>query len=95
MASALMGAASKDQTVCENKDAFKQWLSEQLQHYNADDEVFLPYILSILEEAESGTQQNDTEVLDSLADILEGLGLDDGSNPSGRIPIIKLAQFHF
>jgi len=42
---------------------------------NADEEVFSPYILSILEEGEGGTDESD--VMESLADILEGLGLDD------------------
>ena len=70
-------------SVIENKDFFRQWLSGKLKYYNADDEVFLPYILSILEEAESdSTESND--VLDSLSDVLEGLGLEEEKENEGK-----------
>ena len=54
-----------------DEGAFPIWLASRLRDLQADDEVFSPYILSILEE-EAGD-----DVLDSLADVLEGLGLDD------------------
>lgn len=80
MASSDVGSSQNkawDQnSVCKDKDSFRKWLSGQLQYYNADDEVFLPYIMSILEEAEDSSSQSD-DVLDSLSDILEGLGLDE------------------
>jgi len=53
---------------------FQSWLSSRLQDLNADDEVFSPYILSILEE---GAGSEEAEVLDNLADVLGGLGLED------------------
>ena len=70
----------------ENKDFFRQWLSGKLKYYNADDEVFLPYIMSILEEAECDSTETD-EVLDSLSDMLEGLGLEDDGKNEGKIDI--------
>jgi len=54
--------------------SFQSWLSSRLRDLHADEEVFSPYILSILEE---GANDSQDEVLDSLADVLEGLGLDD------------------
>jgi len=54
--------------------SFQSWLSTRLRDLHADEEVFSPYILSILEE---GANDSQDEVLDSLADVLEGLGLDD------------------
>ena len=74
---ASSGVGPFQNNKCEDKDSFEKWLSEQLKHYNADDEVFLPYIMSILEETESD------DVLESLSDILEGLGLDDDCNNQG------------
>ena len=68
----------------ESKGAFTTWLSGKLQQYNADDEVFLPYILSILEEAECSSSQSDSDILDSLSDILEGLGLDEDCSNQGE-----------
>ena len=67
----------------ENKDFFRQWLSGKLKYYNADDEVFLPYIMSILEEAECDSAESD-DVLDSLSDVLEGLGLEDEKENEGK-----------
>ena len=88
MASSEVGPAQNkvddEYSLCEDKDSFRKWLSGQLQHYNADDEVFLPYIISILEEAECSSSQSD-DVLDSLSDILEGLGLDEDCNNQGNI----------
>lgn len=63
-------------SAIENKDFFRQWLSGKLKYYNADEEVFLPYIMSIVEEAECDSTESD-EVLDSLSDVLEGLGLEE------------------
>jgi len=83
MASSLEGQSESNSNqqcpLIEDKDFFRQWLSGKLKFYNADEEVFLPYITSILEEADTGTTESD-EVLESLSDILEGLGLDDGGN---------------
>lgn len=59
--------------AADTEGSFPTWLSSRLRDLQADDEVFSPYILSILEEEEGG----DDDVLDSLADVLEGLGLDD------------------
>jgi len=67
---------SETSIVTEDKDFFQKWLTGKLQHYNADDEIFLPYIMSLLEEAEPSSTESD-DVLDSLSDILEGLGLDE------------------
>jgi len=53
-------------------DSFPDWLASRLRDLRADDEVFSPYILSILEEGGG----EDEDVLESLADVLEGLGLD-------------------
>lgn len=79
MASSVVGAShniiAEQSSVNEDKDFFQKWLTDKLQQYNADDEVFLPYIMSILEEAEPSSIESD-DVLDSLSDILEGLGLD-------------------
>ena len=87
MASSLEGQPQSNSnqqcTLIEDKDFFRQWLSGKLKFYNADEEVFLPYITSILEEADTGTTESD-EVLESLSDILEGLGLDDGGNNDGK-----------
>lgn len=72
--------ADQQCSAIENKDFFQQWLSGKLKYYNADDEVFVPYIMSILEEAECDPAQPD-DVLESLSDVLEGLGLEeDGKN---------------
>jgi len=83
MASSLEGLTeiktTEQSTVKEDKDFFQQWLSGKLKYYNADEEVFLPYITSILEEADTGSTQSD-DVLESLSDILEGLGLNEGEN---------------
>jgi len=57
-----------------DEGSFQCWLSTRLRDLQADEEVFSPYILSILEE---GVGDSQDEVLDSLADVLEGLGLDD------------------
>ena len=73
----------KECSVIENKDFFRQWLSGKLKYYNADDEVFLPYIMSILEEAESDSTESD-DVLDSLSDVLEGLGLEEEKENEGK-----------
>ena len=87
MASSLEGQSESNSgqqcPLIEDKDFFRQWLSGKLKFYNADEEVFLPYITSILEEADTGTTESD-EVLESLSDILEGLGLDDGGNNDGK-----------
>jgi len=58
-----------------DEGSFQSWLSTRLRDLNTDEEVFSPYILSILEEA--GDDGDDAEVMDSLADVLEGLGLDE------------------
>jgi len=83
MASSLEGQPESNSngqcSVKEDKDFFRQWLSGKLKFYNADEEVFLPYITSILEETDVGSTESD-EVLESLSDILEGLGLDESGN---------------
>ena len=88
MASSLEGLTeiktTEQSTVKEDKDFFQQWLSGKLKYYNADEEVFLPYITSILEEADTGSTQSD-DVLESLSDILEGLGLNEGENNDGKL----------
>ena len=88
MASSLEGPTeintTEQNTVKEDKDFFRQWLSGKLKYYNADEEVFLPYITSILEEADADSAESD-DVLESLSDILEGLGLDEGDNNDGKL----------
>jgi len=83
MAASLLGSSDDNvDELCngkEDKDFFQNWLSGKLQHHNADEEVFLPYIMSILEDAECSSPQCDEDVLDSLSDILEGLGIDENS----------------
>lgn len=89
MASAVAGSSKKGtHDECDDKDSFRNWLSERLQYYNADDEVFLPYILSILEEADINLQ-NDDEGLDSLSDILDGLGIDSDCCKDNSINLKK------
>ena len=87
MASSLEGLPESNSngqcSVKEDKDFFRQWLSGKLKFYNADEEVFLPYITSILEETDVGSTESD-EVLESLSDILEGLGLDESGNNDGK-----------
>ena len=62
---------------------FEAWLSGRLSEFNADGEVFSSYILGILNDNDS---DSDKEKEDNLADLLEGLGLDDGSpDPCQRI----------
>ena len=87
MAASLLGSSDDNvDELCngkEDKDFFQNWLSGKLQHHNADEEVFLPYIMSILEDAECSSPQCDEDVLDSLSDILEGLGIDENSDNQG------------
>ena len=87
MAASLLGSSDDNvDELCngkEDKDFFQNWLSGKLQHHNADEEVFLPYIMSILEDAECSSPQCDEDVLDSLSDILEGLGIDENSENQG------------
>ena len=88
MASSMAGSpghkVDDKHTAIEDKDFFRQWLSGKLKYYNADDEVFLPYIMSILEEAEGSSTQSD-DVLESLSDMLEGLGLDEEKTEGNKI----------
>ena len=64
-----------------NANDFESWLSGRLSHFNADGDVFSSYILGILDSEES---QEEKET--NLSDLLEGLGLDDGSpEPCERV----------
>ena len=67
--------------MTEHNQEFETWLSDRLGHFNADGDVFSTYIFGILDGDES-TDEKQT----NLCDLLEGLGLDDGSpDPCQRI----------
>ena len=62
-------------------DQFETWLCDKLAQFNADADVFSTYILGILDSEET-PEEKET----NLADLLEGLGLDDGSpDPCQRL----------
>ena len=64
-----------------NSQEFEPWLAERLGHFNADGEVFSSYIFGILDGEETSEEKEE-----NLCDLLEGLGLDDGSpDPCQRI----------
>jgi hypothetical protein len=61
---------------------FESWLSGRLGEFNADGEVFSSYILGILDGDDESVQEKE----DSLVELLEGLGLDDGQpDPCVRV----------
>ena len=67
--------------MTDHTEEFESWLTERLGHFNADGEVFSSYISGILDGDET-SEEKET----NLCDLLEGLGLDDGSpDPSQRI----------
>ncbi len=53
---------------------FETWLTEKLQSLSVDDEVYSPYILSILNDDEEDKEE-------SLTDILEGFDLQKPNSP--------------
>merc|ERR1711935_926081 len=67
--------------MTDHTQEFETWLSDRLGHFNADGEVFSTYISGILDGDETCEEKKD-----NLCDLLEGLGLDDGSpDPCQRI----------
>ena len=67
--------------MADHSQEFEPWLAERLGHFNADGEVFSSYIFGILDGEETSAEKEE-----NLCDLLEGLGLDDGSpDPCQRI----------
>jgi len=67
--------------MTDHTQEFESWLSDRLGHFNADGDVFSTYISGILDGDESCEEKES-----NLCDLLEGLGLDDGSpDPCQRI----------
>merc|ERR1711992_371557 len=67
--------------MADHSEEFESWLSDRLGHFNADGDVFSSYIFGILDGDETNEEKET-----NLCDLLEGLGLDDGSpDPCQRI----------
>jgi len=67
--------------MADHSQGFEPWLADRLGHFNADGEVFSSYIFGILDGEETSEEKEE-----NLCDLLEGLGLDDGSpDPCQRI----------
>ena len=68
-------------------DDFESWLSDKLRAMNTDEEVFKPYIVSILEDNEAGD-----DPAESIDEVLAGMSENEAENIKFRKLILERWQ---
>ena len=69
---------------------FESWLSDKLRALNTDEEVFKPYIVSILEDSEAGG--DDEDPAEAIDEVLAGMSDNESDNVNFRKLILERWQ---